>query len=97
MGKLNEFNRDEINMVLQKLLQNIQLDPLPQPQPLYSAQYGQSSIRESYSGNYNCRGNLQGKHSKDTTRACFAPGRGEQHETKEWDSSYNPRMLMQLS
>lgn len=35
MGKLNEFNRDEINMVLQKLLQNLELDPLPPiPAPL---------------------------------------------------------------
>jgi len=29
MGKLNEFNRDEINTVPQKLLQTLQLDLLP--------------------------------------------------------------------
>lgn len=87
MGKLNDFNRDEINMVLQESLQNLQLDPLPQSQPLYSAQYRQSSVKESWNGDYNCRENLQGKHFGDPARDCFAPGRRVQHGTEEWDTS----------
>lgn len=47
MGKLNEFNRDGINMVLQNLLQTLQLDLLPWSQPPYSAQYRQSHASES--------------------------------------------------
>lgn len=71
MGKLNKFNRDEINMVLQNLLQNLQLDLLPLSQSLYSTLYGQSSITESSCGDYNWRENLPGRHLWDPTTACF--------------------------
>lgn len=62
MGKLNEFNRDEINMVLQKLLQNLSLDALPHPSPFAVHSAVKAAQENPKAVDYNHREYPQGEH-----------------------------------
>ena len=62
MGKLNGFNSNEINMVLQKLFQNLWLDPLPHLSPFAVHSAVKAAQEDPKAVDYNHREYPQGEH-----------------------------------